>query len=301
MDIKQMRVFVHVADQRSLSKAGTVLKLSQSAVSRQIRRFEETVGAKLFHRHGHGVVLTDAGAHLFQRCKRILTEVETLESDLWKQTRPGITGSVTLGVPAPMAARLAGPFLDRFAEDYPGVSLRVVEGFSSFLHEWLLGGTIDLAILYGPRPSTIIDATELLVESLFAIGAPVYRGRDHISPEDLTATPLIVPHVPHVIRTIVNDAGIQPARYVEVDALSLMVELAHQGKGFSLLPLTAVRQELLSGYVSALPISGLDLTWSVSLCRNDLRPMTPAMQALFGHVREAVAAMVQSGQWAALR
>lgn len=294
-----MRVFVHVADQRSLSRAGTVLKLSQSAVSRQISRFEDAVGAKLFHRHGHGVELTDTGAHLFRRCKRILADVEALESDLWKQTRPGVTGSVTLGVPAPMAARLAGPFLDRFAEDYPGVSLRVVEGFSSFLHEWLLGGTIDLAILYGPRPSTIIDATELLVENLFAIGAPAYRGRDHISLEELNRDALIVPHAPHVIRAILNDTGIQPARYVEVDALSLMVELAHQGKGFSLLPLTAVRQELLSGYVSALPISGQDLSWSVSLCRNDLRPMNPAMQVLFDHVREEVAAMVRSGQWAA--
>jgi len=296
-----MRVFVHVADQRSLSKAGAVLKLSQSAVSRQISRFEEAVGAKLFHRHGHGVALTDAGAHLFRRCKRILADVETLESDVWKQARLDVTGSVTLGVPAPMAARLAGPFLDHFAEKYPGVSLRIVEGFSSFLHEWLLGGTIDLAILYGPRPSTIVDATELLEENLFAIGPPDYRDRDHIDLEELNRHPFIVPHVPHVIRSIVGDTGIQPARYVEVDALSLMVELAHQGKGFSLLPLTAVRQELLSGYVSALPITGLDLSWSVSLCRNDLRPMTPAMQVLYDHVREEVAAMVRSGQWTARR
>ncbi|MGA0599050.1 LysR family transcriptional regulator, partial [Enterovirga sp. CN4-39] len=241
-----MRAFVHVADQRSFSRAASVLRVTQPALSRQIRQLEDDLGTKLFHRHGHGVALTNAGAILFERCKRILSDVEDLRSELGRQLpRPGITGTTTLGVPAPMAWRFAHPFLSRFRQQFPGITLRIVEGFSAFLHEWLLSGTVDLAIMYGPRPSKIIDATELLIEDLFAIGDPKFANRKTISIDELSKYPLIVPHPPHVIRSLAHEAGLQPARFVEVDALSLMVELAHHGEGFSVLPMTAVRQELI--------------------------------------------------------
>src|SRR5262249_55591659 len=159
-------------------------------------------------------------------------------------------------------------FLSRFGQQYPGVSFRIVEGFSGFLHDWLLSGTVDLAIMYGPKPSKIIDATELLIEDLYAIGSPKFK-QNVISVGELSKYPLIEPYPPHVIRSRAHEAGLQPSRLIEVDALSLMVELAHRGKGFSLLPMTAVRLELLSGYISTMVIEKPALSWSVSLCRND--------------------------------
>lgn len=295
MDLKQMRAFVHVADQRSFSRAASVLRTTQPSLSRQIRQIESELGTKLLHRHGHGVALTGAGAILFERCKRILSDVEDLRGEVASQ-RPGVTGLTTLGVPAPMAWRFADPFLDRFSKQFPGVTLRIVEGFSGFLHDWLLSGIVDLAIMYGPRQSKIIDATQLLIEDLYAIGPP-NDGRKVISVEELAAYPLILPHPPHVIRSLIHDAGLQPARLIEVDSLSLMVELAHQGKGFSLLPMTAVRQEILSGYVSTIAIEKPALSWGVTLCKNDLRPISPATEVLFAHIKIEVADMVLTGRW----
>ncbi|MGA0597901.1 LysR family transcriptional regulator substrate-binding protein, partial [Enterovirga sp. CN4-39] len=93
------------------------------------------------------------------------------------------------------------------------------------------------------------------------------------------------------------EAGLQPARFVEVDALSLMVELAHHGEGFSVLPMTAVRQELIGGYVAALAIERPALSWSVSLCKNDLRPLSPASEVLFTQLKKEVADLVRTGHW----
>jgi LysR family nitrogen assimilation transcriptional regulator len=122
LDLKQMRAFVHVADQRSFSRAASVLRTTQPSLSRHIRQLEEELGTKLFHRHGHGVVPTNAGAVLFERCKRILSDVEDLRGEMGRQRpRPGITGTATLGVPAPMAWRFADPFLGRFGQQFPGV------------------------------------------------------------------------------------------------------------------------------------------------------------------------------------
>ncbi len=74
-------------------------------------------------------------------------------------------------------------------------------------------------------------------------------------------------------------------------------DLAHQGKGFSLLPMTAVRQEILSGYVSIMAIEKPALSWGVTLCKNDLRPISPATEVLFAHVTSEVSDMVRTGRW----
>jgi LysR family nitrogen assimilation transcriptional regulator len=285
-----MRALVHVADQRSFSRAAAVMRMTQPALSRQIGLLEEELGTKLFHRHGHGVSMTDAGQLLFERFKRILGDVEQLRAEVGAgMAQLGVTGSVTLGVPSPLAWRFAEPFFERFAQTYPGVSLRIVEGFSAFLHEWMLSEAIDLAILYGPRPSKIIAATEILTEDLFAIGPPSWSGQASITVAELSKHPLIVPH----------EAGLNPPRFIEVDALSLMVELAHSGKGFSILPMTAVRLEASNGYTSVLRIEKPSLSWVVSLCRNDLKPATPAGEVLFSAVKAEMIDMVRSGRWEA--
>ena len=66
MDWDKLRIFHAVADVGSLTHAGDVLHLSQSAVSRQIRALEERLNVTLFHRHARGLILTEQGELLFE-------------------------------------------------------------------------------------------------------------------------------------------------------------------------------------------------------------------------------------------
>ena len=66
MDWDKLRIFHAVADKGSLTHAGDVLHLSQSAVSRQIRALEESLSVTLFHRHARGLILTEQGELLFE-------------------------------------------------------------------------------------------------------------------------------------------------------------------------------------------------------------------------------------------
>ncbi len=66
---------------------------------------------------------------------------------------------------------LAHPFLETCRNLYPGITLKLVEGFSSLINEWLLSGSIELAILYGPPSGNVVTHVPLLTEDLFAIGA----------------------------------------------------------------------------------------------------------------------------------
>ena len=69
MDWDKLRIFHAVADAGSLTHAGDTLHLSQSAVSRQVRALEESLGTTLFHRHARGLILTEQGEMLFDATK----------------------------------------------------------------------------------------------------------------------------------------------------------------------------------------------------------------------------------------
>src|SRR5690606_28315484 len=77
MDWDKLRIFHAVADAGSLTHAGDVLHLSQSAVSRQIRALEESLNTTLFHRHARGLILTEQGELLFEATNSMNRRLET--------------------------------------------------------------------------------------------------------------------------------------------------------------------------------------------------------------------------------
>src|SRR5260370_33885635 len=75
-------VFVQAADARSFTVAGNQLGISSSAVGKAITRLEERLGTRLFHRSTRAITLTAEGSLVFERCRRILGEIEAAEGAL---------------------------------------------------------------------------------------------------------------------------------------------------------------------------------------------------------------------------
>ena len=82
MDLKQLRAFLTVADTGNVTRAAAVLNLVQPAVSRQIQLLEESVGAALFERERHGMVLTTAGKSLVGYARRALLELDRARAEI---------------------------------------------------------------------------------------------------------------------------------------------------------------------------------------------------------------------------
>jgi len=299
MDLRQIKTFVHVADLKSFTRAASFLRISQPALSRQMRLFEEELGKKLFHRHGHGISLTNDGVLLLERCTALLNEFENIRMDFSSREKLSmVTGTVGIGIPVP-ASRLIGDLIEsEHTAAVPGISLRIVEGFSALIHEWLISGSIDLAILYGPRISKVVDREILAIEQQQAImtATEENRARKSISLAELASAPLIVPHKPHIIRDMLEIRGLHP-KILEIDAITIMVALARAGKGSTILPLTAVQDAVDAGHVVAVPIEG-EFTWEVSICYSNLRPLSEAAQVAVRLIREEVRRLIESGKWA---
>ncbi len=302
MDLRQIRTFVHIAELHSFTRASAFLNVSQPALSRQMKLLEEDLGIKLFHRHGHGVDLTNDGAAFLERCRQVLSEFESLRKDfLTRGQGAGVTGTASLGLPVPATRFIGRAFLADLYREHSGVSLRVVEGFSALLHEWLLSGSLDLAILYGPRPSKILTTEPLLIEDLHAIVAvnDINRYRPWISAEELAEMPLILPNRPHVLRSLVDQLNLRKVKIIEVGAISMMIELARAGQGVTILPRSAVDSALLSGDLIALPIHEPNLSWDVSVCYSNVRPLSGAAEIVLRLLRKEIRTKVHQGTWKA--
>ena len=82
MDWDKLRIFQAVADAGSFTHAGESLKLSQSAISRQIGALEEQLGVMLFHRHARGLILTEQGELLYRTARDMAARVNTAKVSL---------------------------------------------------------------------------------------------------------------------------------------------------------------------------------------------------------------------------
>lgn len=148
MTLEQLRVFVAVAERQHVTRAAAVLNLAQSAVSAAVATLEARHGAKLFHRVGRGVELTDAGALFLVEARAILARVEAAEQLLSE------LGDLKRGTLALHASQtIAGYWLPRhlvaFRRKYPGIDIRLTIGNTAQGSAALREGAVDLAFIEG--------------------------------------------------------------------------------------------------------------------------------------------------------
>lgn len=146
IDPDLLRSFVLIAEGGSFTRAANAVGRTQSAVSMQIRRLEETLGQPLLLRGPRGVETTPHGAWLLERARRLLA----MHDEIFATFRtPAVAGTVRLGTPDDYALRWLPGILARFAEVHPAVEVVVTCAPSNELVERLNRDEIDLTLLSG--------------------------------------------------------------------------------------------------------------------------------------------------------
>ena len=298
MELRQLRYFAHIAELGSISLASAALHVAQPALTRQLQSLEREFETKLVERRARGVVPTPAGLLLLERARRILAEVDQL-TPLVKARGSQLSGTVALGMPIPVTPILSSRLLARCARDYPNISLRIIEGFSSLLHEWLLSGSITLAVLYGTTQKRLIEHIPIVVEDLYIVGAntPENRNVDCYASRDLARLPLILPHEPHLICESLSRTGVYLEATTRADALSIMKDFAERGVGYTVLPLSAVYREVDMGRLSAVPIRRPNIIQTVCLCSSRLRKLPDIDAHILRLIEDEAHNIVQEGHW----
>ncbi len=144
LDIDLLRSFAAVADTGSFTAAAELVARTQSAISVQIKRLEETLGHKVFERTSRSLALTPAGETLLDYARRIL---ELNDESFRRIAEPPVTGLIRLGITEYFVPTELPRILGRFAAAYPGVELEVRMGFSRDLRESMAAGDLDAVIV----------------------------------------------------------------------------------------------------------------------------------------------------------
>jgi DNA-binding transcriptional LysR family regulator len=144
MEIDLLKTFVAICDSKSFTAAARQVGRTQSAVSLQMRRLEDSLGRPLFVRGAPGATLTEHGVLLLANARRILAAVNEA---LVSFDRATVEGIVVVGMPDDYAPRILVPVLSAFASLYPAAAIDVVIDQSRTLVKRLAEGSVDLAFV----------------------------------------------------------------------------------------------------------------------------------------------------------
>ncbi len=301
METRALRYFQTVAECGSYSRGAELLRISQPAVSRQIGKLEDEVGAKLFKRHGHGVSLTSAGQVLLERCQAVLRDLEQTKQDI-RSGAQGPSGTIAFAVPPAAAHFLVPALVERFTARYPAIFLKLVGGFSSHIHEWLVRGQVDISCLHDPLPQKGFEITPLLQEEVFLVGRPGDRllDRAQIRIADLSEVPLIVPSRPNASRRLLDSwvarTGVTLNIRAEADDHSIIRAMIRAGIGYTLLTQGAFELDRQNGTVAAVRFRPRAY-WPLAIVRATGMAHSDILDRFHDTIREATRELSRAGTW----
>jgi LysR family nitrogen assimilation transcriptional regulator len=240
MDMKQLQAFVRVAELASFSKAAITLDSSQSALSRQVRQLEIELGRHLLHRNGRGVTVTAAGERFLAHSAGILRQLEAAKEELHADDASPV-GQVVVGLPLRIASRLAARLVIAFREAYPRATIRIVEGPTAAITDWILLGRVDLGLLNNPTSTPQLHCESVYTEDFHLVGArarPLAAAKT-VRLRDLHRYPLIIPARPHPIRHLIDEMcdrrKVTLTIAQEIDTIEAILQLIRQGFGYGIL------------------------------------------------------------------
>jgi DNA-binding transcriptional LysR family regulator len=170
VELRQLRYFVAVAEERHFGRAAKRLRLSQPPLSAQIKGLEEELGVKLFQRSTRQVALTDAGRTFLERAEGILEAVEEAK-EAAKGADEGVRGRLEIGFISSATLGLLPPAVRLFRERFGGVEIELRELTSAQQIDALYAGEIRVGLVRLPLRAPGLRFEPLQEES-FLVALP---------------------------------------------------------------------------------------------------------------------------------
>ena len=288
MDLKSIKFFLAVAEGGSITRAAQQLGLVQPALTRHINALEAEFGVRLFMRHARGVQLTATGRDFLEHCRRITDEVERAHHEISARgSQP--RGSIVLGTSTTLGRVLMPVLVGRCLDEVPQITLRVVEARSVRLHEQLLTGALDIAILTNPVGSYQLNLQPLTAEPLCLVGPWGWKARDvPVGEEELVRLPLVAtPGMLHLV-TGGSRRRLPLKVVVEIDSIETIRCMVLAGKGVTIVPETALLEDIRARRLQANPIALPGRERRLVLATRTDNADLPAVRQISRIVRQAV-------------
>lgn len=292
MHIQQLITFLEVAKRRHFRKAAEHLRITQPAVSAQIRGLEEELGITLFQRQPFA--LTSAGRAFLPYAKQVLSLIEEgkLAALASENTFPEeVTVAISSGMAIPILSRL----LKYFRQEHPQVRVTIRTKNRNELIRGLRDGEVDIGIVYGIPENRHIRSQVIHYDTVTLITPadhPLARV-PYLPLEHLVGIPLLAlsseTEEQQLINRLLEEKGILPSIAIELRSVEEILRMVALGFGPSLVPKLAL-QGMEGPEVREVRITGLNVQWPVTLAT----PSRRALSAGFRHLMDNICGIYPS-------
>jgi DNA-binding transcriptional LysR family regulator len=281
---------MEVADAGSLSRVAAIRGTPQSVISRQIAALERDLGARLFHRTGRGVALTDLGVRVLPGVRSLLAVGDQLITEI-RGTANEPVGDVRLGMLTSMVQPLAGQLFRTARAQFPRVRLHLYEGTGGQLEEWLADGKLDLALLFGRGQAKIPNAITLGRAAMHLVGpvGDALTGAPTVPFNKLHRLPLVLPGPSSGVQSMLEQTARRRRITISVamvaDSHTIQKEVVVGGGMYAVLASYAALRDIEEKRLQSSQIVTPAIVRPVVLLTSKQRPTTLASSAVTTLIR----------------
>ncbi|WP_341277923.1 LysR family transcriptional regulator [Paenibacillus sp. FSL H8-0537] len=291
MDIRQLRYFIAIAEEKQITAAAERLHMTQPPLGQQLKGLEEELGVQLFVRSGKWLELTDAGEALYRRALSLTKALEETKLEV-KEIGSGTRGKLMLGINT-LSSIVLPQLLHKFKEAYPLITYKIQQNESAQIVRLLKERSIELGIVRLPLELGDFEVLELPSEPFYFVAASsVLHPADKCSYRDIQRYPLILPSAEGLglYKSIIQqftDRGLQANVIGECSDISLLLKWVAYGDGATIVPQSVL--ELHQGYdIQSFAISDSELHFATGLIWLKDRYLTKAAQRFIELMKQEI-------------
>lgn len=240
MSLRQLEIFLAVAEDGTLAAAAGRLHMTAGTISVALSALEKSLGVQLLvRRRAKGAVLSSAGRELYDGARRVVSSARELEASA-AAIRGELVGALTLGCFDTLSPWLVPSVLEYFTENHPRVEIEVVEGSSDELQRRLLQGDLDAAFMYELHIDTELDRALVAPVRLQLVLSTNHRlaDRPSISFAELGDEPAVLLGLnpaPELIMSMTQQAGFTPNVRWRLQNVETIRSVVGRGLGYTII------------------------------------------------------------------
>lgn len=283
--LQGMVAFAQAVRQRSFAGAARELGLTPSAVAKSVARLEADLGVRLLHRTTRQVTLTSDGHALYERCRRIVDEIESLRAEA-QAARAEPSGILRLNAPTTFGKKVLVPLLAQLVARFPQLELDLT---LSDRYEDIVRGGFDAAVRVGHLADSTLIAHRFAAQQMLVCASPRYlaqHGKPR-APADLAAHRCLLFRMPSTGRArswefVVARQAVTfvPDAVVTMDDGEALVAAAAAGLGLTQVPHYMAQEDLAAGRLVEVLTAFRVPPMPISLVYPSSRQVTPRLRAL---------------------
>lgn len=259
MELRHLRYFVAVAEEKSFNKAAARLYISQPPLSRQIKQLEEEIGVTLIDRENRPLKLTEAGEFFYDHAIQILKKSDDLRAMTIR--KGNFDNTLSIGFVSSILYGILPKVIARFREVYPNIDIKLYELNSWEQTQGLVDGKIDVGfgrlLFEDASIRRVVLRDESLVVAVPAGHSLAKEGRSSLKLMDLTSENLLLyPTAPRpsfidYVLELFDARNLKANYFTEVRELHVALGLVAAGEGLTIVPKTL--EHLRSQEVTYIP------------------------------------------------